>query len=255
MKKRVLVYFDFICPYSYILHNYLKRMQKDLKADIIWKSFELYPPHKLKPAKGTQPYKDQQQNTRNISKLFRTKMKFNGNFSRSKLAHEVYKYSQTKDKGDKFRDAVFKAYHLKGRNIEKLNVVLDIAKKSKLNTTELLGHMDAAKFIHDIHKDEIDAQAMGVRGVPTIRIGKYQLYGILDYAELKKTLRDMLKKTVTPKIKKKPPKKKGKAKKPVKKKTKKKTKAKKTIKKKPAKRKKTTKKVKKKTASKKKKKR
>ncbi|RED57989.1 DsbA family oxidoreductase [Cohnella lupini] len=81
-------------------------------------------------------------------------------------------------------DAVMKAYFEDGRDIAKLDVLMDIAAELGLDADEARRHLEAGEGLEDIERDQEAAKSMGITGVPFFIINnKYALSGAYPSAQ------------------------------------------------------------------------
>ncbi|TFE28930.1 DsbA family oxidoreductase [Cohnella luojiensis] len=81
-------------------------------------------------------------------------------------------------------DAVMKAYFEDGRDIAKLDVLMEIAAELGLDADEARRHLEAGEGLEYIKKDQESAKALGISGVPFFIINnKYALSGAYPSAQ------------------------------------------------------------------------
>jgi predicted DsbA family dithiol-disulfide isomerase len=106
----------------------------------------------------------------------------------SRLAQELGKFAERKDKGDEFHKAMFRAYFVDGQNIGKTSILVKLAESIHLNGK------DAQKIIQDrTYKDAVDldwkrSYELGVTAVPTFLFNNQRLVGAQNFETLEKLL-------------------------------------------------------------------
>jgi len=106
----------------------------------------------------------------------------------SRLAQELGKFAELKDKGDEFHKAMFRAYFADGQNIGKTSILVELAESVHLNAK------DAQKVILDrTYKDAVDldwkrSYELGVTAVPTFLFNNQRLVGAQNFETLEKLL-------------------------------------------------------------------
>jgi predicted DsbA family dithiol-disulfide isomerase len=113
------------------------------------------------------------------------KMTFN-----SRLAQELTKWAESKGKGDEFRDAVFRAYFVAGKNIGKVDVLADTATSVGLPDEEARVVLGARTFRKEVDSDWLRVREMGVTAVPTFAINRQAVVGAQPYETLETFLKD-----------------------------------------------------------------
>jgi predicted DsbA family dithiol-disulfide isomerase len=107
----------------------------------------------------------------------------------SRLAQELGLWAESKNKGDAFHSAAFKAYFVDGKNIAKIPVLLDLAA-----SVELPGEEAAAVLATRLFKEAVDAdwslsREKAITAVPTFVMNQEKLVGAQPYEMLVKLMR------------------------------------------------------------------
>jgi predicted DsbA family dithiol-disulfide isomerase len=106
----------------------------------------------------------------------------------SRLAQELGKWAESKDKGHEFHNAIFRAYFVDGKNIGKTDELIKIAEAINLNG------QDAIKVIRDrTYKEAVDSDwkrsyELRVSAVPTFSLNQQVLVGAQPYESLEKLM-------------------------------------------------------------------
>jgi predicted DsbA family dithiol-disulfide isomerase len=106
----------------------------------------------------------------------------------SRLAQELGKWAETKGKGDKFHDAVFRAYFADGKNISKTSVLAGLAKAVGLPEKEAREALKMRTFQEAVSSDWELAYQMGVSSVPTFVVDDEAVVGAQPYEILEQFL-------------------------------------------------------------------
>jgi predicted DsbA family dithiol-disulfide isomerase len=100
------------------------------------------------------------------------KMLFN-----SRLAQELGLWAESKDKGDAFHMAAFKANFVDGENIALLPVLLNMAHSVGLPREEAREVLEARVYEEAVDKDWALSRAKGITAVPTFVLDPQKLVG------------------------------------------------------------------------------
>jgi predicted DsbA family dithiol-disulfide isomerase len=111
----------------------------------------------------------------------------------SRLAQELSKWAESKGKGDKIHDALFRAYFVDVKNIGKPDVLAKIAEENGLPADEATDVLLSRKFKDAVDDDWHRCAAYGVNAVPTFLAGKYLMVGAQPYEELEQLVQHALK--------------------------------------------------------------
>jgi predicted DsbA family dithiol-disulfide isomerase len=99
----------------------------------------------------------------------------------SRLAQELGKWAESKNKGDEFHDAVFRAYFVDGKNIAKVEELAELAQSIGLPPEEAKFVLQSRKFREAVDSDWIRSHQMGITAVPTFIVGRQQVVGAQTY--------------------------------------------------------------------------
>lgn len=99
----------------------------------------------------------------------------------SRPALEAAAYAREQGKFDQFHFAVFRAYWEDGKNIGLRSVLRDIAERCGLNANEMERCLDEGRYTRTIERQNEEARAMGITGIPAYIIGDYLIVGAQSY--------------------------------------------------------------------------
>ena len=102
----------------------------------------------------------------------------------SRLAQELGKWAESKGKGDAFHDAVFRAYFADGKNIGKIQILVDLAVSVGLSGNEAQKVLQTRAFRTAVDFDWSRSLEIDPELVPTLMINgrmlvnpqKYELF-------------------------------------------------------------------------------
>jgi len=118
----------------------------------------------------------------------------------SRLAQELAKWAETKDKAEEITNALFRAYFVDVKNIGKADVLSKIAADNGLPADEATDVLLSRKFKDAVDDDWRRCAAYGVNAVPTFLAGKYLMVGAQPYEELKGLVEHVLKSPSEPTV-------------------------------------------------------
>ena len=85
----------------------------------------------------------------------------------SRLAQELGKWAESKDKGHEFHNAAFRAYFVDGRNIAKADVLVEVAESVDLSGEDALKVMQKRTYREAVDLDWKRSRELRVTAVPT----------------------------------------------------------------------------------------
>jgi len=97
----------------------------------------------------------------------------------SKKAFEASEFAREQGKYDEFHEGLFYAYFTEVRNIGDVEVIMDVASKTGLDTVSLKEALDSGKYLSVLQGVTREARQLGYSGVPAFVIGgKYSITGV-----------------------------------------------------------------------------
>ena len=141
-------------------------------------------PRPQKPGEGN----ELSPSVKKLSNEVGLKMKRSAFIACSRPALEAAEFAKEQAKFDEFHLAIFKAYWEEGRNIGLRSVLLDIAERCGLDGNELGRHLTEKSYAEKIDKQNEEARAIGINGVPAYIIGSYLIEGAQPYEVFQKAI-------------------------------------------------------------------
>jgi predicted DsbA family dithiol-disulfide isomerase len=181
----VVVFSDFACPFSYVTEAALRRMEAAGEVDSTYLAYELYPAPAPLPAE-TGEWMDA---LRPLADELGIALRVPPAPARTRKAHEAAAFAQARGAGPGMRDAIFAAYFAEGRDIARIDVLVELGAALGLDRTELKVVLDVDSMAPRIQAEQDAARGAGVEGTPTIVAGTGDearwLVGARPYAELR----------------------------------------------------------------------
>ena len=104
----------------------------------------------------------------------------------SRLAQELGLWAESKNKGDVFHKAAFKAYFVDGKNIAKIPVLVDLAASVGLPSEEAAAVLATRTFKAGVDADWNLSREKAITAVPTFVMNQNKLVGAQPYEMLVK---------------------------------------------------------------------
>ncbi len=111
----------------------------------------------------------------------------------SRLAQELAKWAETKDKAEEITNALFRAYFVDVKNIGRADVLVKIAEDNGLRSDEAADVLASRTFKDAVDNDWRRCAAIGVNAVPTFLAGRYLMVGAQPYEELERLVEHVMK--------------------------------------------------------------
>ncbi|WP_298505263.1 DsbA family oxidoreductase [uncultured Maribacter sp.] len=192
---KVSIWSDIRCPFCYIgKRKFEAALDKfPYKEEVIveWKSFELDP---YIETKLNVDYIERFMEVKNIDKdtalgmfdrvtAMASEVGLNFNIEKaitanSLNAHRLLHFAKTKNKADATKEALLKAHLEDAKNIDAIDVLLQIAKEVGLDFDKVKTMFLSDALTYEVRQDELEARNLGISGVPFFVLdGKYGLSG------------------------------------------------------------------------------
>ena len=104
----------------------------------------------------------------------------------SRLAQELGLWAESKDRGDAFHMAAFKAYFVDGKNLAQKEVLVDLALAVGLSGDEAAEVLSGRTFKAAVDADWVLSREKGVTAVPTFIVNQDRLVGAQPYEMIEK---------------------------------------------------------------------
>lgn len=111
----------------------------------------------------------------------------------SRLAQELAKWAESKNKAEEIANALFSAYFVDAKNIARTEVLTDVAAKVGLPADEATDVLLSRSFKAAVDEDWRRCAAIGVSAVPTFLAGRYLLVGAHPYEQLDRLVQHAMK--------------------------------------------------------------
>ena len=181
----VVVFSDFACPFSCVTEAALRRMEAAGEVEPAYLAWELHPPGTPLPAAepaewldALGPLADELDLPLRLPAPVRTRK-----------AHEAAAFAAGKGLGGAMRDALFAAHFADGRDIGRIDVLVEIGAGIGLDASELKVALDVDALAARVAAEREAADRAGVEGTPTLVIGTGRearwLVGARPFAELR----------------------------------------------------------------------
>jgi len=109
----------------------------------------------------------------------------------TRKAHELGLFAGEKGCFDTVHASLFRAFLLEGRDIGRVDVLVELGREAGLDLTEMKAVLDVDRFAGVLDKEREAGAALGIRGVPSLVCGSEILEGIHDEETLVRILTDL----------------------------------------------------------------
>ena len=185
----VLVFTDFTSPFCHVTEAALRRLEREGLAAPRYAAFELHPAGAPLPAA---PPADEVEAARPLADELGIALAPPAAMARTRKAHEAAKFAAARGVEREMREAVFTAYFRDGRDVGRIDVLVELGASIGLDATEMKVVLDVDSLAGAVAADEALARRLGIAAVPALVIGAGAdaelVTGALPYAELRAVL-------------------------------------------------------------------
>jgi predicted DsbA family dithiol-disulfide isomerase len=184
----VVVFSDFTCPFCHVTEAALRRLENEGLAALRYAAFELYPA----PAPLGTPSADDVAAARPLAYELGIALRAPALMPRTRKAHEAAKLAEQKGWGRAMRQVLFAAYFGEGRDLGRIDVLVELAAGLGLDATETRVVLDVDTFSGAVDADRALAARIGITAVPALVVGAgadaERVIGAQPYAGLRELL-------------------------------------------------------------------
>ena len=172
-----------MCPFCYLgkrkFEIALEQFKHRHNVQLEWKSFQLNPDLKTDPsisihdylaqAKGISVEHARQMNDYVVEAGSQVGLEYNMDkivVANTLKAHYLLHFASEQGKQNDMKERLLKAYFTEGKNMDDIPTLIALAKEAELDVTGLEDALASGKYAKKVHADIVEAQQIGVRGVP-----------------------------------------------------------------------------------------
>jgi predicted DsbA family dithiol-disulfide isomerase len=179
----VVVFADFICPYSFIALDQMNDLMRDYNVELLWRPHWLHP--EVPPTGAAMPPQAAAEERRERTLAWLREMaperaalvRFPNKIQFSLFAFEALEFAQDRGLALPFKTAVFEALWIEGRDIGQWPTLQAAANKVGLDSEELGRVLSRQSYRRRVHEALQLARDAGVTKTPTFVLGSYRIAG------------------------------------------------------------------------------
>lgn len=172
-KVRLTVWSDYVCPFCYLEEPVLERIRQEYggAVDVAWRAFELRPA----PVPPLDPAGDYLHSVWNravypMARQSGMVLRLPPVQPRSRRALELAELAREKGRFDEAHHALFKAFFEDGRDLDNVDVLVEIGAAAGLASAEVRAAVEQGTYRDRVISDERLAAQLGIAAVPTVMI-------------------------------------------------------------------------------------
>ena len=188
----VVVFADFVCPWSYIVQDNIDRLAEEYGVKPQWKPHWLHPevPPEGQPSHGTNSERRaaMREWMKELSPERADRMRSPDKLQFSFLAFEALTYAEQYDKALPFKAGVFEALWVEGKDIAKVETLQAAAEGAGLDPEDLHRALSEGEHRHRTFEYVKAAQRAGITKTPTMILGRTMIPGYHYYEVMQTAL-------------------------------------------------------------------
>jgi predicted DsbA family dithiol-disulfide isomerase len=166
----VRFYYDVVCPYSYMESHIVERAEDEGAVEVQWLPFELRPaPRPLLEVRGDHLRVDWTQHVYRRAQDLGIEIHLPRYQPRSTLPLAACLWAGEQGRLRAFKHALYEAFFCEGENIAVDGEIARAAARAGLDSDDAVAAAYSAERFAQIREIRAEAEAAGVRGVPTLR--------------------------------------------------------------------------------------
>lgn len=173
-RVRITVWSDYVCPFCYLEEPVLEQIREEYgdQVEIDWRAFELRP----EPAPTLDPDGQYLHTTWHASVYPMAErrgmtLRLPPVQPRSRKALEAAEFAREQGRFESMHHALFRAFFEDGRDLNELEILLDVGGSAGLDPGELRVALEQGRYTDTVLRDERLAQEIGISGVPAMLVG------------------------------------------------------------------------------------
>jgi predicted DsbA family dithiol-disulfide isomerase len=166
-KRRLVVFGDYVCPFCYLAESEVARLRADQVVDIEAAAVELRPAGTGLPSPEVAWMREAwQHDVEPLAARLGVEMRYPTRVTRTRKAHEAVAFARERGSFEAMHEAVYRAYWRDGRDIGRIDVLMEVGAEVGLDPMELRVELDIDKWAERVDRDIAWAAVAGVTGVP-----------------------------------------------------------------------------------------
>ncbi|MEI7501734.1 MAG: DsbA family oxidoreductase [Paludibacter sp.] len=203
---KVEIWSDIMCPFCFIgkrkFENAMAQFAGKEQIELVWKSYQLQPDLKtdttlnisehlaevkgLSKEQAKKMYQQLNETAKSVGLEFNVdKIVVANTFKAQNLVH----FAKAQGKQNEMEESLFKAYFTDGKNVDDIDVLINLAKETEINIDGLMQVLENESFADNVRNDIKEARQIGVKGVPFFVFDrKFAVSGAQDSSVFLETL-------------------------------------------------------------------
>ena len=191
---RVVVFADFVCPYSYLAVDQIDRLAREYDVKPLWRPHWLHPdtPPEGSPRESTPGNLARRERLhawiKEMAPEQYPKIRFPDRRHYSLRAFEALEFAYDCGRDFAFKTALYESMWTEGRDIGETETLIDAAARVGIDAEELKIALDEGLYVDRALEAVDQARRIGITNTPTIFLGRTRINGWHYYEVLQSVL-------------------------------------------------------------------
>ena len=182
-ELRVVVFADFVCPYSFLAVDQIDRLARDYGVKPLWRPHWLHPDT---PPEGTTPERNADTAAKSerrhawfkeMAPELYPRMRFPEKRHYSFLAFEALEFAYDQGFDFAYKTAVYELMWTEGRDIGEIETLTDAAARAGMDPAAMKLALEEHLYAERAFNAVTQARELGITNTPTIFLGKTRING------------------------------------------------------------------------------
>ena len=191
---RVVVFADFVCPYSYLAVDQIDRLAREYDVQPLWRPYLLHPetPPEGMPRESTPESAAKRERlhawVKEMAPETYPRIRFPERRHYSFRAFEALEFAYDRGLDAPFKTAVYEMMWTEGGDIGQVETLVAAAERSGLDGQELKVALEEGQYVERALQAIVQARDIGITNTPTIFLGRTRINGWHYYEVLQSVM-------------------------------------------------------------------
>lgn len=161
-------FYDYVDPASYLVNHHLRELAGELDVRLSPRPFEIRRPSASMVDPRDPDWNRYQTWMEEEARKMGVELERPALVPWSRKAHELALFAREADRFAAVHDRLFQAYFVEGRDLGRVDVLVEIGERSGLDRTAVKASLDVDHHRSTLNEERSRAERLEVRGVPTL---------------------------------------------------------------------------------------
>ena len=191
---RVVVFADFVCPYSFLAVDQIDRLAREYDVQPLWRPYLLHPetPPEGMPREDTLETRAKRERldawVKEMAPEQHPRIRFPEKRHYSFRAFEALEFAYDRGQDAPFKTAVYDLMWTEGGDIGRIDTLMAAGERSGLDPEEMKRALEEGQYVDRALQAVVQARDIGITNTPTIFLGRTRINGWHYYEVLQSVM-------------------------------------------------------------------